>query len=56
MVKTEQFDAAKYLTDPHDQAELINDALQSGDPIVIATALGIVARARPRRGLMPARE
>ena len=46
MIKTEPFDTAKYLTDPHDQEELINDAFKSGDPVAVATALGIVARAR----------
>jgi probable addiction module antidote protein len=46
MVKTIPFDAAQYLTDPEDQAELISDALASGDAAVVAAALGVVARAR----------
>lgn len=46
MVKTEPFDAARYLTEPEDQAELVNDALASGNPASVAAALGIVARAR----------
>ncbi len=46
MVKTVPFDAAQYLTDSEDQAELINDALASGDAAVVAAALGVVARAR----------
>ena len=40
------FDAAKYITDPEDQAELLADALASGDRAYIAHALGIVARAQ----------
>ena len=40
------FDAAKYLKDPDDQAELLTDAFASGDAGVIAAAIGIVARAR----------
>jgi probable addiction module antidote protein len=46
MVKTVPFDAARYLTDPEDQAELISEALASGDAAVVAAALGVVARAR----------
>jgi probable addiction module antidote protein len=46
MVTTVPFDAAQYLTDPEDQAELISDALASGDAAVVAAALGVVARAR----------
>lgn len=42
------FDAAKYLKDPDDQAELLTDAFASGDAGVIAAAIGIVARARAR--------
>ncbi len=40
------FDAAKYITDAESQAELISDALASGDRAYVAHALGIVARAR----------
>jgi len=40
------FDAAKYLATPQSQAELIADALESGDAAYIAAALGVVARAR----------
>jgi probable addiction module antidote protein len=46
MVKTEPFDAARILTTPESQAELINDALASGDAAYVAQALGVVARAR----------
>jgi probable addiction module antidote protein len=40
------FDAAEYITDPEAQAELLSDALASGDRAYIAKALGTVARAR----------
>jgi probable addiction module antidote protein len=45
-LKTTVFDGAKYLTDPEDQADLLNDALQSGNAGYIADALGLIARAR----------
>lgn len=46
MVKTEPFDAARYLTSPLAQAELLNDALASGEASYVAHALGVIARAR----------
>jgi probable addiction module antidote protein len=46
LVKTEQFDAARYLTSPSSQEELLNDALASGDAGYVSHALGIIARAR----------
>jgi probable addiction module antidote protein len=46
MVKTEPFDAARYLTAPEAQAELLNDAFSSGDAAYVAHALGVIARAR----------
>jgi probable addiction module antidote protein len=46
MVKTEAFDAANYLTSAKSQAELLNEALASGDAGFVAHALGIIARAR----------
>lgn len=46
MVKTEPFDAARYLTSPEAQADLLNDALASGDAAYVAHALGVIARAR----------
>lgn len=46
MVKTEPFDAARYLGSQEAQAELLNDALASGDAAYVAQALGVVARAR----------
>ena len=46
MVKTEPFDAARYLTAPEAQAELLNDAFSSGDAAYVAHALGVIARDR----------
>jgi probable addiction module antidote protein len=40
------FDAAEYITEPEDQAELLAEALATGDRGQIAHALGVVARAR----------
>ena len=45
-VKTTPFDAAEYLETAADQADLLNDAVEEGDPRYIAYALGAVARAR----------
>lgn len=44
--KTLPFDAAEFLTDPADQAEVLNDALASGSAEYVAVALGTIARAR----------
>jgi len=40
------FDPAEYLQSAESQAELVTEALISGDPAYVAHALGIVARAR----------
>lgn len=45
-LETFPFDTAQYLTDPDDQAELLNDAVETGDAATISHALGIIARAR----------
>ncbi len=45
-IKTQPFDEAKYMIDPADQADLLTDALDSGDATYITNALGIIARAR----------
>lgn len=45
-IELKPLDVAEYLTEPEDQAELLSDALASGDPAIIAKAIGIVARAR----------
>lgn len=44
--KTIAFDAARYLGSTKAQAELLTDALESGDAGYIANALGVIARAR----------
>lgn len=44
--KTILFDPAEHLRSPEDQAELLNDALASGNASYIANALGTIARAR----------
>ena len=41
-----RFDAAEHITEPEDQAELLADAVATGDFHVIAAAIGMVARAR----------
>ena len=45
-LKTYPYDPAKYFTDPEAQADLLNDALESGHAGYIADALGVIARAR----------
>jgi probable addiction module antidote protein len=45
-IRTKAFDAAKYFTSPEDQAELIADALETGEPGYIVDAIGVVAKAR----------
>ena len=49
MVKTESFDASRYLTSADSQADLLNDALASGDAAYVAHALGVIARAACQR-------
>jgi|SRR6187401_1213877 probable addiction module antidote protein len=44
--KTIPFDPAEHLASPEDQADLLNDALATGDTVYIANALGTIARAR----------
>ena len=45
-IKTTTFDAAKYLDTPESQAELIDDALESGNAGYLAHAIGVVVRAK----------
>lgn len=45
-IELSRFDAAEHITEPEDQAELLTDAVATGDPHVIAAAIGMVARAR----------
>jgi len=46
VTRIQPFDAAHYLEGAADQADLLSDAVDSGDPRYIAYALGAVARAR----------
>lgn len=46
MTATLPFDPADFLADPEAQAELLADALASGEAGYVANALGIIARAR----------
>jgi probable addiction module antidote protein len=50
-IKTLPFDPAEHLGDPADQAELLNDALATGNAAYIANALGTIARARGMSGV-----
>lgn len=43
-LKTTPFDAAKYITEPEDVLELLNDAFESGHAGYITGALGVAAR------------
>ena len=45
------FDAAKYIETEDDFAELLSEAMETGDPAYIANALGVVARARGMTGV-----
>lgn len=45
-LKTLPFDPAEHLRSPEDQAELLTDALATGDAAYIANALGTIVRAR----------
>lgn len=44
-IEAREFDAAKYLRGPEDEASILSDAIADGDPRYIAAALGVVARA-----------
>lgn len=45
-LKLTRFDAAEFLSESEDQAELLSDALSSGNAAYITHALNIIARAR----------
>ena len=45
-IKALPYDPARHLTSPEAQAELLSDAMQTGDAGYIANALGVIARAR----------
>lgn len=44
-IELTRFDAGTYLTQPEDQAQLLEAAVESGNPHIVARAIGIVARA-----------
>jgi probable addiction module antidote protein len=46
VIKTLPFDPARHLTSPEAEAELLSDAMQTGDAGYIANALGVIACAR----------
>jgi len=46
MIKTTPYDPAEDLESDEGQADLLNDALESGHAPYIANAIGIIARAR----------
>ncbi|WP_315729052.1 addiction module antidote protein [Bradyrhizobium sp. SZCCHNS2015] len=46
MTKIKQHDAAEYLDSPETIAAYITKALESGDPSLIAMAIGVAARAK----------
>ncbi len=46
MTKLKEFDAADYLDDPGMVDAYLNEAFETGDPELIAAAIGAVARAR----------
>lgn len=46
MSQLKKFDPAEYLDDLQSQAELLTDALASGNAGYVANALGVIARAR----------
>lgn len=45
-LKTTPFDESRYLDDAESHAELLTDAIETGDTAYIAHAIGVVARAR----------
>lgn len=50
-LETFPFDTAEYLRTPEAQAELLADALETGDAGYITHALGVIARARGMTGI-----
>ncbi len=45
-LKTTPFDAAEYIDTPEAQADFLSDALETGNAGYIASALGVIARAK----------
>jgi probable addiction module antidote protein len=50
-IKTAPFDPAEFLTRPEAQAELLSEALESGDASYVAHVLGVIARAQGMSGV-----
>ena len=46
-----EFDPAEYLSSPEAIAEFVTDALETGDAVYIAKAMGVAARAKGMTGL-----
>lgn len=44
-IETDPFDPAEYVRNPEEAAIYLNDAIESGDPAVVAAAVGTIARA-----------
>jgi probable addiction module antidote protein len=44
--KTRPYDSAEYLETPEDMAAYLEAALEDGEPAVVVSALGAIARAR----------
>ena len=51
VTRTTPFDSTRYLGSAESQAELLTDALESGDAGYVANALGVIARARGMAGV-----
>lgn len=45
-VPTKPFDPARHIETEEDAVVVLNDAFESGDPKVVASALGLIARSR----------
>jgi len=45
-IETTPFDAADAIDTPEEQAQLLAEAFASGDPKIVTSALGMIARAR----------
>jgi probable addiction module antidote protein len=45
-IKTTAFDPAEHLKTPREMAVFLSEAMESGDAVEIAAALGVIARAK----------
>jgi probable addiction module antidote protein len=46
MIKTSEFDPAKYLKTPHAMADYLSEAVETGDTEFICDALAVIDRAK----------